>query len=485
MKKNTKILIGVGAVIAAYLILKPKKAKGQTLTKEETPKTTKDCRRTIHNCGYSLSKTEIIQIPLDAKCESYSVYPPCAPRDTFSDDWVSGWNKKPVENNNIIADDFVVLDSSNMSLLRKELEASEKLQDLRNPMFVPLKELNLQNNNEVWVEDIWDEGNLAKLSLKGKIVGDINNDGIISEIERLKYSSLQKLNEQHTYDPLPIWNEDEWAFVRYPIDPSLNCSKMDTINGQLVGCADESKFPSFDVNNLVELQNNVLSDKTNGRQYYRVNEPFGATFIDIVKNPFGDNADTYGKYDENGKLLRTNKDTYEKVWEIKAHPPKVVKNEAYESIYREPIPSYIDTTGLKLVKDNDNQIIAENADYVLFIEPEGQSAVMGLYEYKLGVSSGANFRGVPNNVDDYFINGYGHYTKATIVGIYDKNSPLASIKTSSLDELQHPKAIFQDTNADHYTFTHAIIYRNSRLFNFFLLAYQFIFKIKKILIKKK
>jgi hypothetical protein len=371
MERNTKILLGVGAVIAAYLILKPKKAKGQTLTKEETPKTTKD---------------------------------------------------------NIIADDFVVLDSSNMSLLRKELE--ERISS------VPLKELNLQNNNEVWVEDIWDEGNLAKLSLKGKIVGDINNDGIISEIERLKYSSLQKLNEQHTYDPLPIWNEDEWAFVRYPIDPSLNCSKMDTINGQLVGCADESKFPSFDVNNLVELQNNVLSDKTNGRQYYRVNEPFGATFIDIVKNPFGDNADTYGKYDENGKLLRTNKDTYEKVWEIKAHPPKVVKNEAYESIYREPIPSYIDTTGLKLVKDNDNQIIAENADYVLFIEPEGQSAVMGLYEYKLGVSSGANFRGVPNNVDDYFINGYGHYTKATIVGIYDKNSPLVLQKINELDEVR-------------------------------------------------
>ena len=29
MEKNTKILLGVGAVIAAYLILKPKKAVGQ------------------------------------------------------------------------------------------------------------------------------------------------------------------------------------------------------------------------------------------------------------------------------------------------------------------------------------------------------------------------------------------------------------------------------------------------------------------------
>jgi hypothetical protein len=73
---------------------------------------------------------------------------------------------------------------------------------------------------------------------------------------------------------------------------------------------------------------------------------------------------------------------------------------------------------------------------VLFIEPEGQSAVMGLYEYKLGVSSGANFRGVPNNVDDYFINGYGHYTKATIVGIYDKNSPLVLQKINELDEVR-------------------------------------------------
>ena len=30
MKKNTKILLGVGAVIAAYLILKPKKAAAET-----------------------------------------------------------------------------------------------------------------------------------------------------------------------------------------------------------------------------------------------------------------------------------------------------------------------------------------------------------------------------------------------------------------------------------------------------------------------
>ena len=81
------------------------------------------------------------------------------------------------------------------------------------------------------------------------------------------------------------------------------------------------------------------------------------------------------------------------------------------------------------------------------------------------------------------ISNIGHREDATHT--HDKNSPLATIKTSSLDELQHPKAIFQDTNADHYTFTHAIIYRNSRLFNFFLLTYQFIVKIKKILIKKK
>ena len=30
MEKNTKILLGVGAVIAAYLILKPKKANAKT-----------------------------------------------------------------------------------------------------------------------------------------------------------------------------------------------------------------------------------------------------------------------------------------------------------------------------------------------------------------------------------------------------------------------------------------------------------------------
>jgi hypothetical protein len=117
MEKQTKIYLGLAAAgVLAYLILKPKMAKGQTLTKEETPKTTKDCIRTIHYCGTKPSKTEIIQIPLDAKCESYSIYPPCAPRDPFRDslskdkivDWVSGWNKKAVENNNIIADDLVV-----------------------------------------------------------------------------------------------------------------------------------------------------------------------------------------------------------------------------------------------------------------------------------------------------------------------------------------------------------------------------------------
>ena len=37
MEKNTKILLGVGAVIAAYLILKPKKAVTSTAIKEEKP----------------------------------------------------------------------------------------------------------------------------------------------------------------------------------------------------------------------------------------------------------------------------------------------------------------------------------------------------------------------------------------------------------------------------------------------------------------
>jgi hypothetical protein len=36
MKKNTKILLGLGAVIAAYLILKPKKAVAQTTVVTDT-----------------------------------------------------------------------------------------------------------------------------------------------------------------------------------------------------------------------------------------------------------------------------------------------------------------------------------------------------------------------------------------------------------------------------------------------------------------
>jgi hypothetical protein len=117
MEKQTKIYLGLAAAgVLAYLILKPKMAKGQTLTKEETPKTTKDCIRTIHYCGTKPSKTEIIQIPLDAKCDSYSVYPPCQ-QERLPDiligskipfDWVSGWNKTPIKNNNINTEDLVV-----------------------------------------------------------------------------------------------------------------------------------------------------------------------------------------------------------------------------------------------------------------------------------------------------------------------------------------------------------------------------------------
>ena len=38
MEKQTKILLGVGAIIAAYLILKPKKAAAQTVTTYTKPK---------------------------------------------------------------------------------------------------------------------------------------------------------------------------------------------------------------------------------------------------------------------------------------------------------------------------------------------------------------------------------------------------------------------------------------------------------------
>jgi hypothetical protein len=117
MENQTKIYLGLAAAgVLSYLILKPKMAKGKTLSKEETPKTTKDCLRTIHTCGNGADKTEIIQIPLDANCMGYSIFPPCAPpppfRDRLSQDkidtWISGWNKTPIQNNNINTGDLVV-----------------------------------------------------------------------------------------------------------------------------------------------------------------------------------------------------------------------------------------------------------------------------------------------------------------------------------------------------------------------------------------
>jgi hypothetical protein len=50
MDKNTKILLGVGAVIAAYLILKPKKAVGQPVATTPTPINKNVNDRLVGNC---------------------------------------------------------------------------------------------------------------------------------------------------------------------------------------------------------------------------------------------------------------------------------------------------------------------------------------------------------------------------------------------------------------------------------------------------
>ena len=109
MEKNTKILLGVGAVIALYLILKPKKAIATTIVTNPTPvgvgivdysplplpidtrkkatvePPTKPCEVTYQDCS-SNPRKEIIQIPYDdEKCDTpmrYGGYqpepPPCA-----------------------------------------------------------------------------------------------------------------------------------------------------------------------------------------------------------------------------------------------------------------------------------------------------------------------------------------------------------------------------------------------------------------------
>jgi hypothetical protein len=120
MEKNTKILLGIGAAIVAYLILKPKKAKGQTLTKEQKPKNTKDCMRTIHYCGTRPSLTEIIQIPLDAKCESYSMYPPCAEPPPPDFGFGKEWSSNKVDKS-MIFDTADIVDMSQMVSLGNDL----------------------------------------------------------------------------------------------------------------------------------------------------------------------------------------------------------------------------------------------------------------------------------------------------------------------------------------------------------------------------
>jgi hypothetical protein len=110
MEKNTKILLGVGAAIALYLILKPKKtipidlsSTGQRDPLPQMPKgggvvqnpegdlkpidtgkktavepPTKDCVQVGYNCRENTYNT--IQIPLDADCNNYQpAMPQCAP----------------------------------------------------------------------------------------------------------------------------------------------------------------------------------------------------------------------------------------------------------------------------------------------------------------------------------------------------------------------------------------------------------------------
>ena len=80
MQKQTKILLGLGAVIAAYLILKPKKYIGQTsVVNTSTPTKTKDCVVGSFNCVTTTYET--IQIPIADECYKYQPEnPPCAPR---------------------------------------------------------------------------------------------------------------------------------------------------------------------------------------------------------------------------------------------------------------------------------------------------------------------------------------------------------------------------------------------------------------------
>jgi hypothetical protein len=81
MEKNTKILLGVGAIIAAYLILKPKKAVAQTSlvsTPNTTPLVFTERQQNINNMYLATDANEVIQNPFSVwngdKFDNYVIY---------------------------------------------------------------------------------------------------------------------------------------------------------------------------------------------------------------------------------------------------------------------------------------------------------------------------------------------------------------------------------------------------------------------------
>jgi hypothetical protein len=71
MEKNTKILLGIGAAIAAYLILKPKKAAAQTILDDTPSPAPKPCEEAKKDAQWiSLFHSVLGEVPIGGAVRS-------------------------------------------------------------------------------------------------------------------------------------------------------------------------------------------------------------------------------------------------------------------------------------------------------------------------------------------------------------------------------------------------------------------------------
>ena len=75
MEKNTKILLGIGAAIAAYLILKPKKAVSQTIVSDVKSPAPKPCEEAKKDAQWmSLFNSVLGDVPMGGAAPNEGIF---------------------------------------------------------------------------------------------------------------------------------------------------------------------------------------------------------------------------------------------------------------------------------------------------------------------------------------------------------------------------------------------------------------------------